>query len=308
MYLKKVNPANPLLYFRNLHNYLISEFFLEFSENVTYDPVKQTIYEYYFIEDGPSWEDYITFDEMITPYLNYNTWKIINFIYNRITLLDSYEKQSIYLNIVLKELTEVKADFDMGSHKGKNVVLKCINNIELEINQKIIPFLSCSQSENLVNQDHKVDYNLKPANLNSSNKVISYKWTGKNSNRQLLFLFQLLLEHGILARDTDFNNFIEAFNEQPLRTPLNIKWLIKSKNQKDANKSSLFYFLKKLTELRLIKNDIGKNEYARISLIFCDFEGKPLKNLKQSKQEYKQSDRPIESAVIDNILDLIVLA
>ena len=140
----------------------------------------------------------------------------------------------------------------------------------------------------------------------------SFQWKRKVLfNRDILLLFELLTQSEIIPKNTDFNDFIFAFSGEILQRPLRIKWLITGKN-KQTSKSSLFHFISRLEDFKLIENkDWIKNNYMplyqKISGIFVDKDNNmfTIDGLKSSRSQGILSDCA-KQAEIEKIIAKVV--
>jgi len=116
--------------------------------------------------------------------------------------------------------------------------------------------------------------------LPSASPVIisGFTWCANRSlEKDMIILYGLLNEHGIIPRNTDIKDFRHAFSGKPLLKVLRIRWLVKGKNQQ-TSKSSLFHFISRLEDFKLIENIEWLNKdnselYKKLSTIFADSEG-----------------------------------
>lgn len=132
----------------------------------------------------------------------------------------------------------------------------------------------------------------------------SFHFQRKESfERDMIMLFELLKRSDIIPKNTDFRNFCHAFSWKPLLEPLRIKWLVIGKNRLTA-KSSLFHFISKLEDHKLIDNKewSEKNNmplYHKVSVIFTDKDGNlfTIDGLKSSRHQGLNSDCAKQSEI-----------
>lgn len=306
MYLKKVNIANPLKYFIDLETTLLNKYHQEFKNDPGYLPEKNKRWVYYGEGYSGRVIDYEeSFEEYIDNYLKYNSNKIMEYLYERFDTDSSIIESHAYISEVRKELDTILKKFKTSSKPGHLKVYEVLIQIKTEIEQKIFTYIEIG-----VNSGSSSISKDKLKELQGQRGIKSYHWIGDHFLPQIIVLYDLLKRNNIIDKNTDLENFRKAFNGEPIDVPLKLKWTVLSRNQEYSSKSSLFYFLSRLSDKGLIdytyEEDNDNSEYRRISLIFCDFKGKPFKNLKQSKQSWLKSIEPIQSDLIDSIIDHIL--
>lgn len=129
----------------------------------------------------------------------------------------------------------------------------------------------------------------------------SFNWDSANPEDTIPNLekfYSLLTAHPALI-ECSKEDFINAFTKRKVTN--GIKWLVKGDN-KLISKSSLLYFVSRLTEEDLI-NDITNSFNKTIEYIFRDSSGELLKNIKQTKSTSSQN--PAQKDQIDLIIDSI---
>lgn len=127
----------------------------------------------------------------------------------------------------------------------------------------------------------------------------SFNWDSANPEDTIPNLekfYSLLTAHPALI-ECSKEEFINAFTKRKVIN--GIKWLVKGDN-KLISKSSLLYFVSRLTEEDLI-NDITNSFNKTIEYIFRDSSGELLKNIKQTKSTSSQN--PAQKDRIDSIID-----
>ncbi len=108
--------------------------------------------------------------------------------------------------------------------------------------------------------------------------ISGFTWCANRSlEKDMIILYGLLTEHGIIPRNTDIKDIRYAFSGKPLQKVLRIRWLVKGKN-KQTSKSSLFHFISRLEDFKLIENKEWLNRdyselYKKLSIIFSDSDG-----------------------------------
>jgi hypothetical protein len=138
--------------------------------------------------------------------------------------------------------------------------------------------------------------------------IRSFFWKRQESfERDILFLFELLKDSDFIPKNTDFKYFTYAFSGKLLVESLRIKWLITGKN-KQTSKSSLFHFISRLEDYKLIENKdwSGKNYmplYRKIAVIFTDKDDKifSIEGLKSSRSQGIHSDCAKQTEINDLI-------
>jgi len=158
---------------------------------------------------------------------------------------------------------------------------------------------------NNTNQDSKIE-NTKI--ISNEVAVRALKWERDKSFKQdMLVLHKLICDANIIPKDTNLNDFSNAFSGKILNRTLRIKWLVSGKN-KLTSKSSLFYFLSLLEDKHLIDNKGWRknygHQYRQISTIFVDKVGNPFsyESLKSSRSQGNNS----KSCAMKNEIDQIV--
>jgi len=141
----------------------------------------------------------------------------------------------------------------------------------------------------------------------------AFEWKRKNEfKRDIIVLFELLTDekYNIIPKEVDFNTFCYAFSGKYLNGPLRIKWLVTGKN-KLTSKSSLFHFISKLEDKKLIEakewNTINYGPlYRKISAIFIDKENNPftIEGLKSSRSQGLEVECAMQEE-IDKIVAIV---
>jgi len=141
-------------------------------------------------------------------------------------------------------------------------------------------------------------------------RIKSFKWlNNKGINKDMFYLHILLEQYGIIEQHSE-NLFLlkKAFSGEVLLSPLNIKWIIKGKNQ-HTSKPSLFYFIEELEQNELIERvyDLEDNTplYKKIQMIFVDHEGNAFTNLSVSRSAGTTSSPAKESEIKTIIKQLL---
>lgn len=305
MYLKSVNVAHPLKYFFDLEKGILNEYYHEFIIDPAYLPKKNKRWVYFQDHySGVTFDYDETFEESIKSTLKFNSNKIIEFLYAKVNREKSIVVTYPYLLKVKKDLLLLIDKYKSSDIIGSQEVLQSLLLIKNEMDNRLLSYIELGISS-ISNQTAKQSRET----LNKINKAVSiraYNWLGEYFNVQILFLHTLLINNKIIDKNTDPYDLKKAFSGEPLEKPIKIKWTVMTKNKKHTNKVSLLYFLSRLSDEKLIEytcdEDTNKSEYKRISLIFCDFTGKPLSAFKQSKQNYLSSNSPEKSEIIDNII------
>lgn len=100
--------------------------------------------------------------------------------------------------------------------------------------------------------------------------------------------------------DTSLANFRAAFSGENLLTPLGIRWLIRGRNG-ETSKPSLLHFIHCLFTAGKILDDTGPYCNQQINMIFIDADGRPFKNIRQSKNG--AGSNPVRAKEIKRIID-----
>jgi hypothetical protein len=115
--------------------------------------------------------------------------------------------------------------------------------------------------------------------VTTESAIKSFTWSkSRNFKIDMVNLYGLLVDKNMIPKETNFNDFCNAFSGTNLVDPLKIKWLVTGKN-KETSKSSLFHLLSLLEDENLIDNkDWEKGNYTglykKIIIVFADKEGK----------------------------------
>jgi HPt (histidine-containing phosphotransfer) domain-containing protein len=110
--------------------------------------------------------------------------------------------------------------------------------------------------------------------------IRTFNWY-EEDKKNIRKLFKTLMEKGII--DSSESDFIECFGNREINdSKPKVKWLLTSKNG-EVSKASLFYFIELLRQKKLITSPGTNIQNKTIEKLFTDANGKPLKNLKQSK-------------------------
>lgn len=130
---------------------------------------------------------------------------------------------------------------------------------------------------------------------NTRNLYNSYCLNPEVDQDKLQKLFTLLKSNIII--DSSENEFINAFTNKEVK--YGIKWLDKARSGL-LNKQSIFYLIEELLIKKIILK-VSKNLYnKKIEYVFRDQDGNLLKNIRQSKSTYLDSN--YNNAIIDNII------
>lgn len=164
----------------------------------------------------------------------------------------------------------------------KEVLLKIKNSISNNKNSK-------AYQDNLIIEDYCED---------------SFDWDSFNEEdkiNSIKRLYQLLITQPPIIFATE-EDFINAFTGKEINS--GIHWLLETKNG-HTSKSSLIYFIHQLKEESYIKDFDKKSFGRRIEYVFRDYNGRPLKNIKQSLNDFRNKENCDESNRIDEIISQI---
>lgn len=132
----------------------------------------------------------------------------------------------------------------------------------------------------------------------------SFDWDSFNEDdkvNSIKRLYQLLITQPPIIFATE-EDFINAFTRKEINSGIN--WLLETKNG-HTSKSSLIYFIHQLKEENYIKDFDKKSFGRRIEYVFRDYNGRPLKNIKQSLNDFNKKETCDESNRIDEIISQI---
>lgn len=142
---------------------------------------------------------------------------------------------------------------------------------------------------------------------NSTEQVTikSFHWMDLKSRESKLNMLYLYMTHSsaFISSDTNAGVFFKAFSGEPLTSPLNIRWMILTKDRKYSSKPSLFYFLNKLIENNfIVAPGSNKELFNVIQHVFVDKDGKPFENLDVSLSGSKSTGTPVMAEEIDKLI------
>lgn len=132
----------------------------------------------------------------------------------------------------------------------------------------------------------------------------SFDWDSFNEDdkvNSIKRLYQLLITQPPIIFATE-EDFINAFTRKEINSGIN--WLLETKNG-HTSKSSLIYFIHQLKEENYIKDFDKKSFGRRIEYVFRDYNGRPLKNIKQSLNDFNKKETCEEAERIDEIISQI---
>ncbi len=304
---KSVNIAHPLKYFFDLHKGALNKYYREFVSDIRYMPHNKKLMDYFYDEiEGVEHDHQLTFEDYIESPLKQNSSKVMNFLYKKVQNDDTLISTHSYVTEVKKELLTLIEDFRISDTKGSNKVEKILKSLYSEINNRLLKYIEIGLDNS------KGQPGLPAKGSDIINVILPFNWIGNKFKAQILFLFHEFTRNGIIADDSSLLDFEKGFCYEPIEEPLNIRWTVLTKDKKHTSKSSLFYFLLKLEEKELIENyylegDNYRGVYSRVKMIFCDLNGKPFINLKQSMKYFNTSVRPpLKSEIIDTIINNMI--
>lgn len=164
-----------------------------------------------------------------------------------------------------------------------------IKEVLLKIKNSISNKNSKAYQDNLIIEDYCED---------------SFDWDSFNEEdkiNSIKRLYQLLTTQPPIIFATE-EDFINAFTGKEINSGIN--WLLETKNG-HTSKSSLIYFIHQLKEENYIKDFDKKSFGRRIEYVFRDYNGRPLKNIKQSLNDFNKKETCDESNRIDEIISQI---
>lgn len=132
----------------------------------------------------------------------------------------------------------------------------------------------------------------------------SFDWDSFNEEdkiNSIKRLYQLLTVQPPIIFATE-EDFINAFTRKEINS--GIHWLLETKNG-HTSKSNLIYFIHQLKEENYIKDFDKKSFGRRIEYVFRDYNGRPLKNIKQSLNDFNKKETCEEAERIDEIISQI---
>lgn len=97
----------------------------------------------------------------------------------------------------------------------------------------------------------------------------------------------------------DKQDFINAFTKKEITN--GIKWLLKTRNG-HTSKSSIFYFINELRKEKFLIHFDDSTFGKRVEYIFRDYNGKPLQNIKQSLQDFRNKETCDDEDRINDII------
>ncbi|MHC1731325.1 MAG: hypothetical protein AB9888_04685 [Bacteroidales bacterium] len=193
------------------------------------------------------------------------------------------EKGKLYASFVTFEdctAEEVNGSFNKDSYNNFLVGLK------KRLRKEILFYERIEKGLPRVNSGSK-DPGLSHPNMNEMVNQVGYTspvnisgfiWSAKRSlEKDMILLYGLLSEHGIIPKNTDIKDIRQAFSGKPLQKLLKIRWQVKGKNQQ-TSKSSLFHFISRLEDFRLIETREWQSKdnselYKKLAMIFADSNG-----------------------------------
>lgn len=132
----------------------------------------------------------------------------------------------------------------------------------------------------------------------------SFDWDSFNEEdkiNSIKRLYQLLTTQPPIIFATE-EDFINAFTGKEINSE--IHWLLETENG-HTSKSSLIYFIHQLKEENYIKDFDKKSFGRRIEYVFRDYNGRLLKNIKQSLNDFNKKETCEEAERIDKIISQI---
>lgn len=226
---------------------------------------------------------------------------------------DEYTKSSFEEFIRFKLQGEIRKLLDLieigfiEKFSDEKEILGYANFLELKLNQiknldsyEKFDFLK-EYIEKVQNQiNFYISEHPKEKNIHTFN--YSFNIIAKSQDEQKLKihkLYNLLIEKPSLINSTQ-DEFYNAFSRRIVTEGVN--WLILGKN-KLTSKTSLFYFLNKLIDEKLIEPQVINDLNKYVRYVFRDKNGYQLKNLKQSKATVVA--KTSEKERLDNIISSI---
>lgn len=136
--------------------------------------------------------------------------------------------------------------------------------------------------------------------------IKSFHWKDlKTRETKLAQLYLSMTAGSFISPDTNPDVFIKAFSGSVLSSPLNIRWMILTKDRRFSSKPSLFYFLNKLIENGFVVGPTDNKElFNMIQHVFVDKDGKPFENLQVSLSGSKSTATglPVMAEEIDKLI------
>ena len=147
-----------------------------------------------------------------------------------------------------------------------------------------------------------------PNDLSDKAIIKSFHWKDLKTHEAKLKQLYVLMTLGstFISSDTNADVFSKAFSGAVLSSPLNIRWMILTKDRKFSSKPSLFYFLNKLIENGFIVGPADNKElFNTIQNVFVDKDGKPFENLQVSLSGSKSTATglPVMAEEIDELIN-----
>jgi hypothetical protein len=279
----------PLIYFQRLlendvSEKLINNFISDFVQNSGYNPHEidnlEGIIKYYgpqVDEDGNHTsivEITLDFNSYFQNEINIETQKaknIINSIINNLALENKSNIEYIQLLITLLDKLILK----------KNITYSRFPIIKIKL-EELYSFIDNYMPNNNLYLD-----------------LFSFNWKEDEiylAYEKIRMLYNLLSTYKII--NASESEFIKAFTYKEVKTGIN--WIDLAKNGQ-TNKQSIFYLIEKLIDGGHIYQFPNHEYNKKINYVFRDNEGKPLINIRQSKNTFFENTS-YSHAIIDQVL------
>ena len=226
-------------------------------------------------------------------------------ISNHIDQQQSFEAVRLRLQFLLSSLAYyLKLAQTYPLYQRFGICITAVNNLQQYIHGKYGSFLPSEavSAKTVEIFEKKLD---KPDALPFGEPPItSFAIQGKQPHAIIAKLWHQLTTNEFIDRNTPAETMLKAFNGLTLNEPLNIKWMVLSRNGQ-VNKRSLLYLFKRLSDEKILaKEPPGAHFLARVKMIFSDAKGQTLENLDVSSSELDKPDSspPARSKEIDKIV------
>ena len=132
-----------------------------------------------------------------------------------------------------------------------------------------------------------------PSNEKSSIASVLFEWNVDKESVKLALsglLFTLLIEKGLIHRNTRKKYITKAFSGSENKNYLSVQWIAQNPKNSEISHRALIFLIHSLSYKKLIKGDYpsARSTSSKIHTIFCKSDGSkiPLIALKHAKSEY----------------------
>ncbi|WP_372482895.1 hypothetical protein AB9J70_12030 [Elizabethkingia anophelis] len=215
----------------------------------------------------------------------------------RLTLELSKAKENIDKNVIIITSNNISPD------EFLKIQLRVINSLLLKtnilyINQPCVKQAITDLNNHIINK-----YNVSSLlHITDEVNVNSFNWdyfdNQENDIREKISsLYNELIAINIISGTE--NDFVNGFMGKPVLE--GIRWLPRTKDDKNTAKSTLFSFIDYLMNENFILKLNGKEYNDAIEYVFRDYNGNMLKNIRQSKSSSTASIPENIQEIIDNL-------